>query len=149
MFSLRSGSGGLSTAPQATTNAHDTPSAVRLMREAYRHSVAVVVRAGVIRIRLVVARLPDPFVAVPLPFALDPVVAIHRRVILDDDLRAIPVVIVTMMDDRALHVDRPTVVVVAAAVVVPAFTTPLVVLAPVLGPRYVHATAPRPMITRH
>src|ERR1043165_9981496 len=84
---------------------------IRLVRRLVVVVLAVVVRALVavvalvVRVGLVVTRLPDPFVAAPLPLAGNPVVAVHLRVALCVDRRALVVVVVAVLDRRAANVD--------------------------------------------
>src|SRR5262245_3518754 len=72
------------------------------------------------RDRLEVARVPDPLGAVPLPRAPHPVVARHRSVVLDDQRRAGPVVVVVHADVRP--VVAAIVVPVAVVAAIPAVT---------------------------
>src|SRR3569833_2405415 len=75
------------------------------------------------RVGLVVARLPDPLVTVPLPVTAHEDVALAVAVVLDEERRAITVVVVVRADHRARHPDvraRVTAVVVVARLAPPA-----------------------------
>src|SRR5262245_57592877 len=89
-------------------------------RAVARRAVVVVVvvvvarlRLDVVLVRLVVTRGPDPLGAAPVPATRDPVVAVHRRVVLGEHRRLLVVVVVANANarrgdvDRAAHDTRP------------------------------------------